>query len=160
MLLPVAKGTTGYNRRNAAAATAVGKIAAASNPSGFASAKQKRQAREYARDRLDTEAKDGRYLRRKSIPILWDAPSGELLFGTTSVTALDRLITLFQQTFDRKFEMLGAGRQAFKYLGILERRVGRRSQRHAFFFLDGVNDCFKNFTVSGYPYNSAFFAGF
>lgn len=86
---------------------------AASNPSGFASAKQKRQAREYAKDRLETEAKDGRYLRRKAIPVLWDAPSGELLFGTTSVTALDRLMTLFHQTFDRKFELLGAGRQAF-----------------------------------------------
>ncbi len=86
---------------------------AATNPSGFPSSKQKRQAREYARDRLETEAKDGRYLRRKAIPVLWDAPSSELLVGTTSVTALDRLVTLFHQTFDRKFELLGAGRQAF-----------------------------------------------
>jgi hypothetical protein len=86
---------------------------AATNPSGFASAKQKRQAREYARDRLENEAKDGRFMRRKAIPVLWDAPSNELLVGTTSVTALDRLITLFHYTFDRKFEMLGAGRQAF-----------------------------------------------
>lgn len=85
----------------------------ASNPSGRPSAKQKRQAREYAKDRLETEAKDGRYLRRKAIPVLWDAPSNELLVGTTSVTALDRLVTLFHQTFERKFELLGAGRQAF-----------------------------------------------
>jgi hypothetical protein len=85
----------------------------ASNPSGFPSSKQKRQAREYAKDRLETEAKDGRYLRRKAIPVLWDAPSNELLVGTTSVTALDRLVTLFDQTFKRKFEYLGAGRQAF-----------------------------------------------
>jgi hypothetical protein len=86
---------------------------AASNPSGFASGKQKRQAREYAKDRLETEAKDGRYLRRKAIPILWDAPANELLVGTTSVTVLDRLVTLFHQTFERKFDLLGAGRQAF-----------------------------------------------
>jgi hypothetical protein len=85
----------------------------ASNPSGNPSAKQKRQAREYAKDRLENEAKDGRYLRRKAIPVLWDAPSNELLVGTTSVTALDRLVTLFHHTFDRKFELLGAGRQAF-----------------------------------------------
>ena len=85
----------------------------ASNASGFPSSKQKRQAREYAKDRLETEAKDGRFLRRKAIPILWDAPSNELLVGTTSVTALDRLVTLFHQTFDRKFDYLGAGRQAF-----------------------------------------------
>lgn len=86
---------------------------AATNPSGHASARQKKQAREYARDRLETEAKDGRYLRRKAIPVLWDAPSNELLVGSTSVTALDRLVTLFHQTFERKFELLGAGRQAF-----------------------------------------------
>jgi hypothetical protein len=89
------------------------KALAGTNPSGHPSAKQKRQAREYAKDRLENEAKDGRYLRRKAIPILWDAPSNELLVGTTSVTALDRLVTLFHQTFDRKFEFLGAGRQAF-----------------------------------------------
>ena len=85
----------------------------ATNPSGNPSGKQKRQAREYAKDRLENEAKDGRYLRRKAIPVLWDAPSNELLVGTTSVTALDRLITLFHHTFERKFELLGAGRQAF-----------------------------------------------
>ena len=85
----------------------------ASNPSGFPSAKQKRQAKEYAKDRLENEAKDGRFMRRKAIPILWDAPSNELLVGTTSVTSIDRLITLFHYTFDKKFEMLGAGRQAF-----------------------------------------------
>jgi hypothetical protein len=85
----------------------------ATNPSGPPSPKQKRQAREYAKDRLETEAKDGRYLRRKAIPVLWDGPSNELLVATTSVTALDRLVTLFHQTFERKFELLGAGRQAF-----------------------------------------------
>lgn len=86
---------------------------AATNPSGHPSGRQKRQAREYAKDRLENEAKDGRYLRRKAIPIMWDAPSNELLVGTTSASALDRLVTLFHHTFERKFELLGAGRQAF-----------------------------------------------
>ncbi|MBI2807950.1 MAG: hypothetical protein HYX68_23445 [Planctomycetes bacterium] len=101
------------------------KALTASNPSGFPSAKQKRQAREYARDRLDNEAKDGRYLRRKAIPILWDAPSNELLVGTTSGTAIDRLVTLMHQTFDRKLDLLGAGRQAFAHAeaGNLQRHV-------------------------------------
>ncbi len=85
----------------------------ASNPSGNPSGKQKRQAREYAKDRLENEAKDGRYLRRKAIPVLWDGPSNELLVGSTAVTVLDRLVTLFHQSFGRKFELLGAGRQAF-----------------------------------------------
>ena len=55
------------------------KALTATNPSGHPSAKQKKQAREYARDRVETEAKDGRYLRRKAIPVLWDAPSNELI---------------------------------------------------------------------------------
>ena len=89
------------------------KALTATNPSGHPSGKQKRQAREYAKDRLENEARDGRYLRRKAIPVLWDAPSNELLVGTTSVTALDRLVALFHHTFERKFELLGAGKQAF-----------------------------------------------
>src|SRR3954469_16530807 len=38
---------------------------AASNPSGRPSARQKREARQAARDRLEAEAADGRFLRRK-----------------------------------------------------------------------------------------------
>jgi hypothetical protein len=86
---------------------------ASQNPSGLPSGRQKRQARLMARERLENEAKDGRFLRRRSFPLLWDAPSGELFAGTTSATALDRLAKLFHQTFDRRLEQLGAGRQAF-----------------------------------------------
>jgi hypothetical protein len=86
---------------------------AAHNPSGMPSARQKREARMLAKERLEEEAKDGRFLRRKAVPILWDAASNELLVGTSSVTALDRLHNLFHQTFNRKYEPLGAGRQAF-----------------------------------------------
>jgi hypothetical protein len=88
-------------------------LAAGSNPSGHPSARQKREARQAARDRLEAEAADGRFLRRKAYPVLWDALSNELLIGTTSSSAIDRLQTLFRQTFDRGFEPLGAGRQAF-----------------------------------------------
>jgi hypothetical protein len=87
---------------------------AAGNPSGLPSARQKREAREVARERLEEEAKDGRFLKRKMYPVLWDAPSNELLIGTTAVTAVDRLHALFQQTFGCGFEPLTAGRQAFR----------------------------------------------
>jgi hypothetical protein len=86
---------------------------AAHNPSGMPSARQKREARQTAKERLEEEARDGRFLRRKAIEVLWDAPSNELLVGTTSVTALERLHVLFHQTFHRKFEALYAGQQAF-----------------------------------------------
>jgi hypothetical protein len=87
---------------------------AGKNPSGHPSARQKREARDTARERLETEAADGRYLKRKSFPLLWDAQTNELLVGTTSTSVVDRLHTLFQKTFDRGFELNGAGRQAFQ----------------------------------------------
>jgi hypothetical protein len=86
---------------------------AAGNPSGRPSARQKREARANAQERLENESRDGRFLRRKAYPLLWDASSGELLAGTTSLTVIDRLHTLFQQTFGSGLELLGAGRQAF-----------------------------------------------
>jgi hypothetical protein len=86
---------------------------AASNPSGIPSARQKREARVNAKDRLETEARDGRFLKRKAIPLLWDARSHELLVGTTSVTVWEYLLSLFRQTFSHTLEPLGAGRQAF-----------------------------------------------
>ena len=49
------------------------------------------------------------------MPILWDGPSGELLVGSNAVTVLDRLLTLFRQTFERTFELLTAGNLAFAY---------------------------------------------
>jgi hypothetical protein len=86
---------------------------AASNPSGLPSGRQKREARANALQRLEQEARDGRFLRRKAYPLLWDALSRELLLGTTALTVIERLHTLFQQTFGLSLEALGAGRQAF-----------------------------------------------
>ncbi len=88
--------------------------AAKSNPSGSASAYQKREARAAALARLEEEARDGRFLRRKVFPVLWDAPSKELLIGTTSESVLDRLRTLFEHTFGVGFERRGAGEQLFR----------------------------------------------
>jgi hypothetical protein len=87
--------------------------AAAGNPSGHPSQKQRRQARDTARERLEQEAADGRYLRRKAYPVLWDNQSHELLVGSTAISVIDRLHTLFQQTFGVGFELLSVGRQAF-----------------------------------------------
>ncbi len=87
---------------------------AKTNPRGIPSARQKREARDSARQRLEDEAKDGRFLRRKACPVLWDGQSNELLVGTTAATVLDRLHTLFEQTFGMKFEPLSAGRLAYR----------------------------------------------
>jgi hypothetical protein len=87
---------------------------AAGNPSGLPSARQKREARAAARERLEDEARDGRFLKRKAYPVLWDAPSNELLVGSTAGSVLDRLGLLFEQTFGCALEPLGAGRQMFR----------------------------------------------
>lgn len=86
---------------------------AAENPSGHASARQKREARAAARDKLETESRDGRYLRRKAYPVLWDSQAQELLFASPSANAIAALRTLFQKTFGHAFEILGAGGRAF-----------------------------------------------
>ena len=83
------------------------------NPSGFASARQKREAKEIARERLEQEAKDGRYKKRKCVPVLWDRLSNEVLFGATSLTQVDRLVSLFQTTFGADLECVTAGRRAY-----------------------------------------------
>ncbi len=83
------------------------------NPSGFPSARQKREAKDIARDRLEREAKDGRYRKRKCFPVLWDRLSNEVLFGATSISQVDRLCSLFAQTFELELECVTAGRRAY-----------------------------------------------
>ncbi|MBY0513231.1 MAG: hypothetical protein K2P78_04880 [Gemmataceae bacterium] len=82
------------------------------NPSGLPSARQKREAKEAARERLEQEAKDGRYRKRKCIPVLWDRLSNEVLFGAASLTQVERLASLFSQTFGVEIECVTAGRRA------------------------------------------------
>lgn len=88
------------------------KALAVGNPSGLPSSRQKKEARENARDRLELEAKDGRFKRRKCVPVLWDGPSNTVWFGATSYAQVDRLTSLFQQTFGHGLDAMTAGRQA------------------------------------------------
>src|SRR5689334_19768219 len=96
----------------------------AKRPSGTPSARQKREARESARDRLEEEAKDGRYVRRKTYEVLWDAPSNELLVGTTALSVLDRLHPHFERTFGRGFEPITSGRLAFSLAELRQQTRG------------------------------------
>ena len=79
------------------------------NPSGFASKAQKDEAKEAARIRAEAESADGRFLRRKHYPVLWDGQSNTLFAGTQSSAVLDRLQNLFRDTFDRPLEPISAG---------------------------------------------------
>ena len=84
------------------------------NPSGRPSARQKKEARESARERLEHEARDGRFLKRKAIEVVWDRLANEIYFGTTSVTNIDRLMSLVKNTFGLAVEGVTAGRRAFQ----------------------------------------------
>jgi hypothetical protein len=80
---------------------------------GRPSLRQRREARQAARERLETEGRDGRFLRRRTYPLLWDAQAGELLVGPMPAPVLGRLSSLFSQTFERQLEAAPAGRRAF-----------------------------------------------
>lgn len=87
--------------------------AAKENPSGHPSARQRKEARANARERLEEEAKDGRFLKRKSVAVMWDRMTSELAIGATSQTMIDRVRSLFADTFNRKIEQLTAGLMAY-----------------------------------------------
>jgi hypothetical protein len=97
------------------------KALAANNPSGFPSSRQKKEAKEIARERIEQDAKDGRFRKRKCIPVLWDALSNELLFGSISLTHVDRLTSHFRRTFGYDLEAVTAGTRAFQLAELLQR---------------------------------------
>ncbi|MBX6313409.1 MAG: hypothetical protein IRY99_10910 [Isosphaeraceae bacterium] len=79
------------------------------NPSGYPTKAQRQEAKEAARLRAEAEAADGRFRRCKHYPVLWDGQTGILYAGTTSAAVLDRLVSLFRETFDRHLEPITAG---------------------------------------------------
>lgn len=83
------------------------------NPSGMPTKAQREEAKEAAKLRAEAEAADGRFRRRKHYPVLWDGQSNCLYAGTTSASVLDRLVTLFRETFDRGLEPITAGSLAY-----------------------------------------------
>ncbi len=87
------------------------------NPSGRPTKAQRQEAKEAARLRAEAEAADGRFRRLNHYPVLWDGQTGVLYAGTTSTTVLERLGTLFRETFDRSLEPITAGSLATSLAG-------------------------------------------
>ncbi|WP_435022069.1 hypothetical protein TA3x_002716 [Tundrisphaera sp. TA3] len=88
------------------------------NPSGYANKAQKQEAKEAAKARAESEAKDGRFRRMAHYPILWDGMSNIVYAGVTSLSVLDRVQTLFRETFDRILEPISAGSLAHSLAGV------------------------------------------
>lgn len=81
----------------------------------FLSKVQRREAKEQALSRLDSEAKSGAFRRMKQIPVFWDLPRNELYFGSVSNAAMESLMLLFRETFDRGIVAASAGEIAGRW---------------------------------------------
>jgi hypothetical protein len=77
---------------------------------------QRRDAKDQAQSQADREAAAGQFKSMKHIPVLWDLDRNEVYLGTTSPTAVEWFLTLFEQTFDRTLIRVGAGAMASRYV--------------------------------------------
>lgn len=68
--------------------------AAASNPSGFISKNQKRNARETVRRKIEEEMRSGKFRRSKVAPVLWDVAQ-QILYSPASGGVFEKLAELF-----------------------------------------------------------------
>jgi hypothetical protein len=82
------------------------------NPSGVATKAQKQEAKEAAERRAKSEAADGRFRRLNHFPVLWDGRTNTLYAGSTSNSVLERVQSLFRETFDLTLEPLTSGNLA------------------------------------------------
>jgi hypothetical protein len=95
---------------------------AATNPSGFISKQQKRDVKQTTRRKLEDELRTGRFRRSKLLPILWDLP-GQIVYCAASGSAQEKLMEIFERSFNLKLFPLSAGSIALR---LLEPRGRRR----------------------------------
>jgi hypothetical protein len=95
---------------------------ASTNPSGFISKNQKRDAKETVRAKLEDELRSGKYRRSKLVPVLWDLPN-QTLYCAAGNTVFEKLAELFERSFELQLQPLTSGSIA---LGILEPKGRRR----------------------------------
>ena len=90
--------------------------AAESNPSGFASRQQKKEASQLAADQLQADLAAGRFRKSKMVPIAWDLATKTVYCGAVGNTVSEKLASLFKQTFDLQIEPVSAGPLAMQVL--------------------------------------------
>jgi hypothetical protein len=95
---------------------------AATNPSGFISKDQKRDAKDVVRRKLEDELRTGRFRRSKLLPIVWDIESA-MVYCSASGAALEQLMEVFERTFGLTLNPLSAGSIAMR---MLSPKGGRR----------------------------------
>jgi hypothetical protein len=95
---------------------------AASNPSGFISKQQKKEAKSTVLQKVEDEMRGGRFRRSKVLPLLWDFPS-KTLYAAASGKSFEILSEIFERTFGLTLLPLSAGALALR---VLEPRGRRR----------------------------------
>lgn len=73
------------------------------------------EARANAEERLNKEAKTGKFRRMKQYSALWDVRNGRLLFAGGNQDAIDRLLGAFKEAFTRNLSRATAGVFAHEY---------------------------------------------
>jgi hypothetical protein len=81
---------------------------AANNPSGFASRKQKREARETAKRKIEEDLASGKFRRSRVTNVLWDMPAG-VVYAAVSMSQREQLMELFERTHDLQLIPITAG---------------------------------------------------
>jgi hypothetical protein len=89
--------------------------AAASNPSGFISKLQKKDARDIVRRKIEEELRSGRFRRSRLVPILWDL-AAQTLYCPISGSSQEKLMELFERTFGVTLQPMSAGSSALRML--------------------------------------------
>ena len=89
--------------------------AAEKNPSGFASKKQKKDAKETAGRQIDADLASGKYRRMKMTNVLWDVPNG-VVYAAVSLSMREQLQELFERTHGLTLEPITAGNLAMHRL--------------------------------------------
>jgi hypothetical protein len=88
---------------------------AKTNPSGFISKLQKREAKDTVRRKMEDELRSGRFRRSKMLPLLWDVPAATV-YCAASNKSQEKLQEIFERTFGLELQPLSAGSLALRAL--------------------------------------------
>lgn len=73
----------------------------------------RKRAKETARERMEKQAADGRFIKYKTIPVYWDRLSNEVLFAASSPLHAFEFCQLFHETFGAPLDVIASGTHAF-----------------------------------------------
>jgi len=79
------------------------------NPTGFASRREKREAKESAERQLREDMAAGKFRKSKMIPVMWDLAGQTVYFGAAGQVAVEQLSARFQDSFNVSLEPISAG---------------------------------------------------